>query len=121
MRVKLCEKYKEEREDICKRLINILNLDTNNSFLLCELDANIEKQTDILNMKEEIQKCFAVSSISTFKPDRECKRPYLNVVRGILRQQGYIFEGKDHCEKFDENGTYIKTTKYFIFRNNMDN
>lgn len=116
MRVKLCEKYKEEREDICKRLINILNLDTNNSFLLCELDANIEKQTDILAMKEEIQKCFAVSSISTFKPDRECKRPYLNLVRGILRQQGYIFDcGTTY--KTIETGIYTTATKYKVFRN----
>ena len=36
-------------------------------FLLCELDNDIEKQTAILNMKEEIQKCFACSEISSFK------------------------------------------------------
>jgi len=114
MRVKLCDKYKIEREEICKKIIDILKLDTKNSFLLSELDANIEKQTAILNMKEDIQKCFAVSSISTFKPDRECKRPYLNLVRGILRQQGYFFEGKDHCEKKDYNEK--RTMKYFIFR-----
>jgi hypothetical protein len=117
MRVKLCEKYKAEREDICKRLITILNLDTNNSFLLCELEENIEKQTAILNMKEEIQKCFAVSSIATFKPDRECKRPYLNVVRGILRQQGYTFDcGTTY--KTIETGIYTTATKYKVFRNN---
>ena len=92
MRVKLCDKYKIEREEICKKIIDILKLDANHSFLLSDLDTDTEKQTAILNMKEEIQKCFAVSSISTFKPDRECKRPYLNLVRGILRQQGYIFE-----------------------------
>jgi len=114
MRVKLSEKYKIEREEICKKLIDILKLDANHSFILCELDEDTEKQTAILNMKEDIQKCFAVSSISTFKPDRECKRPYLNLVRGILRQQGYFFEGKDHCEKNDDNKN--RTMKYFIFR-----
>ena len=113
-RVKLCEKYKVEREEICKKLLTILKLDVNNSFLLCDLDSDNEKQAAILNMKEEIQKCFAVSSISTFKPDRECKRPYLNLVRGILRQQGFFFEGKDHCEKNDDNEN--RTMKYFIFR-----
>lgn len=117
MRVKLCEKYKEEREDICKRLINILNLDANNSFLLCELDANIEKQTDILAMKEEIQKCFACSEISSFKPNFECKRPYLNIVRGILRKQGYTFECDTTFNKL-EKGSYKTSTKYKVFRNN---
>jgi hypothetical protein len=115
MRVKLCDKYKIEREEICKKIIDILKLDTKNSFLLSELDANIEKQTAILNMKEDIQKCFAVSSISTFKRDRECKRPYLNIVRGILRKQGYTFENSNILYKL-ENGTYIKTTKYKTFR-----
>jgi len=117
MRVKLCDKYKNEREEICKKLIDILQLDSDNSFLLCELDENIEKQTAILNMKEEIQKCFACSTISSFKPNFDCKRPYLNVVRGILRKQGYTFENDDTEIKLNNN-TYKRTMKYKIFRNN---
>ena len=93
MRVKLCDKYIVEREDICKKLIDIIKLDSNNSFMLSELDADIEKQTAILNMKDEIQKCFACSEISSFKPNFECKRPYLNIIKGILRKQGYTFIG----------------------------
>ena len=115
-RVKLCEKYKVEREEICKKLLTILNLDANNSFLLCELDADLEKQTAILNMKEEIQKCFACSEISSFKPNFECKRPYLNVVRGILRKQGYTFISTDIDIKI--NDVVKRTKKYIIFRNN---
>lgn len=117
MRAKLCDKYGTEREDICKRLIAILKLDANNSFLLCELDADLEKQTAILNMKEEIQKFFAVSSISTFKPDRKCKRPYLNLVRGILRKQGYTFDCDTTFNKI-EKGNYKTSTIYKVFRNN---
>jgi hypothetical protein len=117
MRVKLCEKYKEERKDICNKLINILNLDTNNSFLLCELEENTEKQTAILNMKEEIQKCFACSEISSFKQNFECKRPYLNIVRGILRKGGYTFENNNILFKL-ENGNYKKTMKYKVLYNN---
>jgi hypothetical protein len=119
MRVKLCDKYKEEREEICNRLLDILNLDDNKSFLLCDLDEDIERQTAILSMKEEIKKCFAVSSLATFKNDRECKRPYLNIVRGILRKQGYTFEGKDN--KILKSHNLLSTTKYFVFRLNSDN
>jgi len=90
MRVKLSEKCKEEREEICNKIISILNLDDEKSFLLLDLDNDTEKQTAILDMKEEIQKCFAVSTISAFKPNFDCKRPYLNIVRSILRQQNYI-------------------------------
>ena len=116
MRVKLCEKYKNEREEICKKLIDLLKLDANHSFLLSDLDADTEKQRAILNMKDEIQKCFACSTISSFKPNFECKRPYLNIVRGILRKQGYFFVGSDIEIKINDS---IKRTKiYNIFRNN---
>jgi len=116
MRVKLCEKYKNEREEICKKLIDILKLDVNNSFLLSDLDKDIEKQMAIMNMKEEIQKCFACSTISSFKPNFDCKRPYLNIVRSILRQQGYNFISTDLDIKI--NDVIKRTTKYIIFRNN---
>ena len=117
MRAKLCDKYKNEREEICKKLIDILNLDVNNSFLLHELDVNIEKQNKIMAMKEEIQKCFACSTISSFKPNFECKRPYLNIVKSILRQQNYLFNGISIVIKL-ENGEPTTTMKYHIFRNN---
>lgn len=117
MREKLCDKYKIEREEICKKLIDVLKLDDNQSFILCELDENLEKQTAILNMKDEIQKCFACSEISSFKPNFECKRPYLNIVRGILRKQGYIFNGSSIVIKL-ENGESKTTKKYYMFRNN---
>lgn len=116
MRVKLCDKYKIEREDVCKKIIDILKLDANNSFLLFDLDEDTEKQMAILNMKEEIQTYFACSEISSFKPKFECKRPYLNIVRGILRKQGYTFISTDLDIKI--NDVTKRTTKYIIFRNN---
>ena len=116
MRVKLFDKYKIEREEICKKIIDILKLDANHSFLLSDLDTDTEKQTAILNMKEEIQKCFAVSSISAFKPSlTDVKRDYLNIVRGILRQQGYIFVGSAIEMKIDDDN-FKRTQKYMIFR-----
>lgn len=117
MRTKLSEKYQLEREDICARLISILQLDSNNSFLLCDLDNNIEKQQQILEMKDEIQKYFACSTISSFKPGFECKRPYLNIVRSILRKQDYVFDCGTTFTKI-ENGVYKTSTKYKVFRNN---
>ena len=59
---------------------------------------------------------FAVSTISSFKPNFECKRPYLNIVRGILRQQNYMIEGKDSLEKYG-NGVFKRTIIYTISRN----
>jgi hypothetical protein len=87
MRIKLSDKYQTEREHICNRIIDILGLKDDKTFLLYDLDNDIEKQNKIIEMKEEIQQYFACSTISSFKPNFECKRPYLNIIRGILRKQ----------------------------------
>jgi hypothetical protein len=116
MRVKLSEKFKDEREEICNKLIEILDLDENNSFLLTDLDNDSKKQNDILGMKDEIKKCFAVSTISAFKPNFVCKRPCLNIVRSILRQQNFTFESSDFFIKYSD-GLIRRTIKYKIFRN----
>jgi hypothetical protein len=115
MRIKLSEKYQTEREDICNKILNILELN-NGTFLLYDLDNDIEKQNKLLDMKEEIQKYFACSTISSFKPNFDCKRPYLNIVRSILRQQNYTFIGNDFTIKIEN--VPKKTIKYVIFRNN---
>jgi len=115
MRTKLSEKYQAEREDICNQLIDILQLKPDNSFLMCELDSDIEKQQRIMALKDIIPKYFACSEISSFKKDVDCKRPYLNIIRGILRKQGYIFSSS-RSHTIDDVGNIIGTQQYFIFR-----
>jgi hypothetical protein len=117
MRTKLSEKYQAEREAVCNKIIGILELSSDNTFILCDLDADTEKQQKILDLKPEIQQYFACSTISSFKPNVECKRPYLNIIRGILRKQNYTFVGNDVTIKQPDN-LYKKTIKYVIFRNN---
>ena len=116
MRIKLSDKYQTEREHICNRIIDILCLKDDKTFLLYDLDNDIEKQNTIIEMKEEIQQYFACSTISSFKPNFECKRPYLNIIRSILRQQGYTFDCGTTFTKV-ESGMYKTSTKYKIFRN----
>lgn len=116
MRVKLCEKYKTEREELCNKIIKILQLDTDNSFILYELDENTEKQNALLDMKQELQKYFACSGIAFFKTNADCKRPYLSIIRGILRNQGYSVISTDYNYKVD--GIPKKSQKYIILRNN---
>ena len=116
MRIKLSEKYLSEREEICNKIISIINLDHDGCILLSELDLDINKQNKIIELKDEIQKYFACSTISSFKPNFDCKRPYLNIVRSILRQQNYTFIGNDFTIKIEN--VPKKTIKYVIFRNN---
>ena len=111
---KMSEKFKDEREAICNKIIGILEL-TNGEFILSDLDENIEKQQRLLELKTEIMKYFECSTISTFKPNFECKKPYLNLIRGILRKQRYTVESSDYWIKY-ENGLLKRTKKYKVFR-----
>ena len=117
MRQKLSDKYQAEREAVCNKIIGILELSSDNTFILCDLDADTEKQQKILDLKPEIQQYFACSTISSFKPNFECKRPYLNIIRGILRKQNYTFVGND-IEIKQDNNLYKRTMMYKIFRDN---
>ena len=58
MRTKLSDKYQAEREAICNKIIEILG---DKTFILCDLDEDIEKQNKILELKSEIQQYFASS------------------------------------------------------------
>ena len=113
MRVKLSAKHPEQREQICKQIISILDLNEASEFLLCDLDADVGKQQKILDLKEEIKQYFACSTISSFKLNFECKRPYLNIIRSILRQQNFIVKSEDYWLKTD-NGTFKRTMKFKI-------
>jgi hypothetical protein len=117
MRAKLSNKYPEQRAAICEKIVNILDLNEEQGFLLCDLDADLEKQHQLLELKDEIKKYFACSTISSFKPNFECKRPYLNLVRSILRQEGYTVESVDYWLKVDD-GSFKRTMKYKVFKNN---
>jgi len=116
MRIKLSEKYKDERETICNKILEILDLDENSSILLFDLEKDITKQNLILDMKEEIRKYFAVSCLTPFKSNATCNRPYVNIIRGILRQQGYTFQCCNVSIKNEKN-ELTRSMKYVIFRN----
>jgi hypothetical protein len=111
-RVKLADKYQTEREEICKKLIDIVGTE----FYLCDLDADTEKQQAILALKDEIPKYFAVSALAPYKKTIDVKRDYLIMVRGVLRLQGYNVTSSSAGKLVDDK--IIGTTKYFIFRNN---
>jgi len=107
--------YEDEREAVCNKILNILNLGSDGTFTLYALDRDIEKQNKILDLKDEIMKYFAYSSISCFKAKFKCRRPYLNIIRSILREQRYTFTSKLFVLKMP-NDMYVRTMRYTISR-----
>lgn len=112
MRPKLSEKYAVEREEICARIINVLELDEKSAFILSHLDADIDRQNKIIGMMDDVRKCFSCSNLTPFKSNAQCKRPYLSIARNVLRKQGYTFISNDYTTKPD----HVKTIRYYVFR-----
>ena len=51
MRIKLSDKYVFQREQICNKILDIVDLNEDKHFLLCDLDKDINKQENILYLK----------------------------------------------------------------------
>ncbi len=112
--IKLSEKYKKEREDICNKIIELVGTE----FILSDLDDNLELQQKIRDLKDDIQKYYAVSSLAVYRPNYpEVKRDYLILIRFILREHGYNFINQEYTVH-GENGYTKKTVKYYV-RNNI--
>ena len=93
MRIKKAEKYKNECEEITNKIIEIINLDSEKSFILYEFDRDTEKQEKIKELSSEIRKYFASSYWNGIN-EKNTTRPYLTIVRNLLKVQGYLFINK---------------------------
>jgi len=108
--------YYKEQEEICNRILAILELDHRNSFVRSEIDNNEEKQQQIMDMKPEIKKYFACAKMAAFKPNFYVKRPYMSIVRGVLHTQGYNIVSKRFLATIDRN-VLRQSIRYVITRN----
>ena len=77
------ELYKKEQVEIIDKIIDILELDEENSITLYELDNDTKKQQKILDLIPNIRKYFKVKSIAGAKEPENCKRPYLSIIKHI--------------------------------------
>jgi hypothetical protein len=84
MRLK-SELYKKEQEEICDKIIDILDLDDKSSFVLYDLDNNKDKQKKLLALIPEIRKYFSFSGMSGVSEPNKVKRPYMSIIRNICK------------------------------------
>ena len=79
--------YRQEQEEIIEKIIDILQLDENDSVILYYLDNDNEKQSRILALIPDIRKFFSFSTIiGASEPDR-AKRPYLSIVKQLCKKK----------------------------------
>ena len=113
-------KYKDEQTEIIKQIFEILGMDiekNNNVFTLYELENNKEKIKKIEDLYDDIKKYFYCGSVKGFiNPDSP--RPWLSVIRSILKQYGYEIITCRKNYKYNKNNI-IKTQYYNLINKNM--
>lgn len=111
---KQVDKYDKERLEVLHKMFNILQInETNHTFLLHELDNDLHKQTQILELQTDIKKYFICGSWSCFK-DPNIKRKYLSLIKHTFKDMGYKFFSVRKFFKTDDNTNYRDTVYNII-------
>ncbi len=79
--------YKKEQEEILVKLMNILELDENNSITLYNLDNDIIKQQNIMTLSNDIKKYFRFECIKRIRNPETVKRPFLSIIKNICKMK----------------------------------
>lgn len=104
--------YKKEQEELIEQVINILELDNNNSIILYNLDNDKNKKDKILALIPEIRKYFSFTSIIGASEPTKVKRPYLSIIRQLTKNK-YKLNSYDY--RIKQNGNEDIRTKKYIF------
>jgi len=100
MRLK-SELYKKEQEEICDKIIEILDLPETNTITLYELDNDKEKQEKqekqekILELIPDIRKYFSFNNMKAVGEPHRIKRPWLSIIKQITKLK-YTISAKDY-------------------------
>ena len=103
--------YKKEQDEILQKIINILDLDDENSITLHELDTNKKKQKLILDLIPTIRKYFSYKNVVGIANPTECKRPYYSIIKFIMKPHYHIYNSDS---RIMVNNIKIRTTKYIF-------
>jgi hypothetical protein len=110
--IKKEHKYKKEQEDLLNKLLLILNYNNNYTFYLYDLDNKIELQESIIGLTDDIKKYYPASSCIGVN-GQNCKRPYLSIIRFLLKFHNKEFYTMDYRLDIEDKKN-IRTKKYKI-------
>lgn len=107
------ELYHEEQLDINKELIDILELKDKNSFILYELDHDEILKSKIMSLLPKIRTFYSMSKITAISTPERIKRPYISIIRHILKKD-YDILSTEHTLKLEEKN--IRTKRYVFIK-----
>ena len=116
MRLK-SELYKKEQGEIVDKIIDILELDDENSIILYNLDNDKEKQNKILALIPEIRKYYSFTTIIGASEPDKAKRPYLSIIRQLTKRK-YTMSSYDY--RITQEGKKVIRTQKYIFTEKIE-
>jgi hypothetical protein len=105
------ELYDDEQSKIKKELIDILELNNKNGFILYQIDHDEELKSKIMGLLPKIRTFYSMSKITAISTPERIKRPYISIIRHILKKD-YDILSAEHTLRIDEK---IIRTKRYVF------
>ena len=105
--------YKKEQEDLCDKIINILELDDKNSVILYNID-NSDKVKKIMNLLPELRKYFTFHNIIGISDPKQVKRAWLSIMKQVTKLK-YEILICDH--RIKDQDKIIRTKRYYFIKN----
>jgi len=101
----------KQQKNVLDKLLKIIG-DEN---ILYNFDKNDKLQKEIMNLTDDVKKYYACSNCSAIN-NKNCKKPYLTLLKFIMKKHGCKIKSSDHTIKLDSN-IFIRT-KIYKFINN---
>ena len=106
--------FLEDRMRTSQQILNIIGItETNKTFYSHIIDEDINIQSFIYNLDDEIKRTFQTSSWTAYKPGFEkLERRYLSIIKSVLKSTNIIYTSASLKLKYK--GSIINTTLYTI-------
>lgn len=106
--------FSTEQDQIFQSLLHILNIDENNNyFIRHQLDNDPHLISQVMSLTPSIRKYFASSFIPGISEPHRLHRPYLSIIKGLLKIRYNIISKETKLRSRDSN-QIIRTTKYIL-------
>jgi hypothetical protein len=111
---KKSELYLEQQKELVNRILAIIELDSEKSFVLHDIDTNAEKIAKIMSLIPDLRTFFAFGDIVGISEPSKVKRPWLSIIKCTTKKFYRMFKS-DYRIKTE--GGVIRTKKYtFILK-----
>ena len=105
--------YSTERNNIFQQIYSLMNLDNDNAILLIQLQNNIELKNKLIQLVDDIKKCYRCSTWGYFVSlSNNEKGDEITLLRSILKDHDYKIFSKDVVTEY--NSVKKRYTKLFF-------